>query len=188
MSLKRELSPSPPLLNEDHKADEDKSFKGEHSAENIESPKVKKRKTKAKPKQQTKATENGDGRGKKGTWTDEQDTALHSLITKDQGGNEVKAAWNEIYEGFSKLFPENSKSLNSLQMRWKTKIRGGDTELSISEKLLFKQAVANIDGTERALAYAWRFKELGGRDLNKSAASKLHKMLKSNQLDLNLES
>ncbi|KAF3154374.1 hypothetical protein TWF569_000350 [Orbilia oligospora] len=72
-------------------------------------------------------------------------------------------------------------------MRWKTKIRASDTDLTISKKLLFKQAVANIDGTERALAYAWRFKELGGRDLNKSAASKLHKMLKSNQLDLNLE-
>ncbi|RVD81888.1 uncharacterized protein DFL_009735 [Arthrobotrys flagrans] len=182
MSLKRELSPSPAPFNENQTTDENKLFKGEPSTEHTESPTVKKRKTKAKPKQQAKTTENGDGRGKKGTWTEEQDTALHALVTKDQGGNEVKAAWNDIYEGFSKLFPENSKTLNSLQMRWKTKIRAGDTDLAIAEKFLFKQAVANIDGSERVLAYAWRFKELGGRDLNKSAASKLHKMLKSNQL------
>ncbi|KAF3161801.1 hypothetical protein TWF788_002378 [Orbilia oligospora] len=187
MALKRELSPSPSLLNETQTADENKSSKGETSAEKSELPKVKKRRTKPKPEKRAQATENCDGRGKKGAWTEEQDTALHALITKDQGGNEVKAAWNEIYEGFARLFPENGKTLNSLQMRWKTKIRAGDTDLTISEKLLFKQAVANIDGTERALAYAWRFKELGGRDLNKSAASKLHKMFKSNQLDLNLE-
>ncbi|KAK6506792.1 hypothetical protein TWF481_005252 [Arthrobotrys musiformis] len=188
MSFKRELScsPSPPPSNNNQIEDKNPSVKEEHSTDITEPTTAKKRKTNHKA--QVKPAKYGDSRGKKGTWTQEQDSALHSLITKDQGGNEVKAAWNDIYHGFSKLFPEDSKTMNSLQMRWKTKIRAGDTDLSLAEKLLFKQAVADIDGTERALAYAWRFKELGGRDLNKSAVIKLHKMLKSNQLDLELES
>ncbi|KAK6350575.1 hypothetical protein TWF718_003764 [Orbilia javanica] len=188
MPVKRELSPSTLPSSENGAIDENMPCQEKASAKNIKRPTTKKRKTKAGPKSEAKDAENGETRGKKGTWTEEQDTALHALITKDQGGNEVKAAWNDIYEGFLKLFPEDPKTLNSLRMRWRSKIRAGDTDLTLAEKLLFKQAVINIDGTERALAYAWRFKELGGRDLNKSAASKLHKMYKANQLDLELES
>ncbi|KAK6362191.1 hypothetical protein TWF730_005887 [Orbilia blumenaviensis] len=184
MPLKRELSPSlPSLLDENPSANESGFVKEECGMEISDLP-MKKRKTKAAPNSKGNKTGKGDNQIKKGTWTEEQDCSLHALITKDQGGNEVKASWNEIYEGFSKLFPGNGKTLNSLQMRWKVKIRAGDTDLSLAEKMLFKQAVANIDGTERALAYAWRFKELGGRDLNKSAVIKLCKMLKAKQLEL----
>ncbi|KAK6534862.1 hypothetical protein TWF281_006161 [Arthrobotrys megalospora] len=187
MSLKRELSPSPSLVDENLTVGGNQPVKEEPGAEMTETAEAttaKKRKTKATPKARSEGNSKGDGRGKKNTWSEEQDTSLHALITKDQGGNQVKAAWNDIYEGFSKLFPDAGKSLNSLKMRWKTKLRAGDTDLTLAEKILFKQAVTNIDGNERALAYAWRFKELGGRDLNKSAVSKLYKMLKANQLEL----
>ncbi|KAJ6264918.1 hypothetical protein Dda_1071 [Drechslerella dactyloides] len=186
-TVKREREPSPPVsdfsttLTISPKIKSDGRDNGDVTAER-ERPKKKLRKTKATKKPAAQDETSNGTKGKRGSWTDEQDSALQAFITSNQGGNEVKAPWSEIFENFKDKFPDTDKTLNSLQMRWKTKLRGGDTDLSLAEKILFKQAVANIDGSERALAYAWRFKELSGKDLNKSAANKLLKMLKAGQL------
>ena len=47
---------------------------------------------------------------------------------------------------------------------------------------MFKQAVKDVNDSERAAAYAQQFKELCGREINKTAAKKLHKQLKSGKL------
>ncbi|KAK6349558.1 hypothetical protein TWF696_005842 [Orbilia brochopaga] len=184
VSVKRERELSPPIpdlsvaLNLHSPKLETNSDGNEDVTSETQAPKKRARKNKTT----TKEDNNGSSKGKRGVWTDEQDSALHALITNNEGGNEVKAPWSETFERFKGMFPDADKTLNSLQMRWKQKLRGGDTDLSFGERILFKQAVANVDGSERALAYAWRFKELSGKDLNKSAAAKLYKMLKSGQL------
>ncbi|KAF3915471.1 hypothetical protein ABW21_db0201393 [Orbilia brochopaga] len=217
--VKREREISPPLadlsaaLSISPKIENDGNE--DVTPECTENPKKKQRKAKATTKAPTKQDGGGESKVKRGAWTDEQDSALQALITNHQGGNEVKAPWSDIFERFTVMYPEADKTLNSLQMRWKVKLRDGDTDLTFAEllfetylydfrvtpfsvgrgkcadisrswtyfqRILFKQAVANIDGNERALAYAWRFKELSGKGLNKSAAIKLHKMLKSGQL------
>ncbi|KAF3913713.1 hypothetical protein AA313_de0204047 [Arthrobotrys entomopaga] len=185
MSIKREPSPELNLSTTDEVKNSNKEDKIDNAS--LKAQKTtgnKKRKSKEPSAPKIKKEKANEGRWKRGTWTDEQDATLHNLITNNQGGNDVKAPWNDIYKSFLKAYPGTDKALNSMQMRWKQKIRAGDTILTESEKALFKQAVTEIDGNERTLAYAWRFKDLGGRDLNKSAATKLHKMLKAGQLEV----
>ncbi|KAF3938694.1 hypothetical protein ABW19_dt0208326 [Dactylella cylindrospora] len=204
MSVKRELSSTPPpTSNPDSPKPPSKELvpdiKGPDPGVSI-SKKTKVEqvspKTTTKPKSKVKNEFKEGEKPGRGVWTDHQDDVLRSIVTKDQGGNEVRAPWKEIHETFCKKFPDADKTLNSLQIRWRTRLRAGDTDLTVAEvgsshnfpltliepKILFKQAVADIDGSERALAYAWRFKELGGKDLNKSAATKLYKMLKAGEL------
>ncbi|EPS39310.1 hypothetical protein H072_6902 [Dactylellina haptotyla CBS 200.50] len=187
MSFKREPSPdSTSLSAEDGLEFQDLNLKEKSNTKPAKSSqKTKKRKIGETSKTKIKNEPNDFDKdtSKRGTWTEDQDKTLYALITNNQGGNEVKAPWNEIQKMFMKVYPDCGKSLNSLKMRWRVKLRAGDTELTTSEKTLFRQAVTDIDGNERNLAYAWRFKELGGRDLNKSAASKLYKMLKAGQLE-----
>ncbi|EWC45647.1 hypothetical protein DRE_05208 [Drechslerella stenobrocha 248] len=184
INLKRELSPqlTSHIGATTSEADPERKANTDEEVDN-EAVKPKKRARKTKPAAHTrsKSEENEISQSKKGVWTDAEDAALSALITGNQGGNQVKASWNSIYEHFSSAYPEAGRSLNSLQMRWKTKLRAGDTDLTVEEKILFKQAVADVDGVEKCSAYAWRFKELSGRDLNKSAATKLHKMLRAGQ-------
>ncbi|KAF3285221.1 hypothetical protein TWF970_010299 [Orbilia oligospora] len=129
-------------------------------------------------------TGKGSGRGrKKGesaeAWTEDVDKILIDIIKKHTGGTAEGIPWKETLADFQEACPEIQKTLKALQMRWQNHLKPFFIELTEEQTNFFKQAVKDINGSEKNAAIAWRYKILtnSNHELNKGAVTKLLKNL-----------
>ncbi|KAK6345162.1 hypothetical protein TWF718_007089 [Orbilia javanica] len=127
-------------------------------------------------------TGKGSGRGrKKGesgeAWTESTDKILLNIIKRHTGGTAEGIPWKETMADFQEACPEAQKTLKALQMRWQNHLKHSIVELTEEQTAHFKQAVKDINGSEKNAAIAWRYKQLSNHELNKGTVTKLLKTL-----------
>ncbi|KAF3932877.1 hypothetical protein ABW19_dt0202529 [Dactylella cylindrospora] len=116
--------------------------------------------------------------GQSEEWNEESDRVLTELVKKHTNGDmEANVPWAKTYADFQATFPGTQRSLNSVKMRWFNVLKHGNVELDADQIKAFRQAVSDINGSEKNAAIAWRYQQITSTPMNKGAVAKLLKSL-----------
>ncbi|EPS44718.1 hypothetical protein H072_1246 [Dactylellina haptotyla CBS 200.50] len=138
------------------------------------------------------ATESANGEGEKApakrgrgrgsnqeAWNADTEKLLTDIIKERTNNHTTGINWNLILEDYKKAVPGTQRKVRSLQNRW-FNLKTDSVELSQEQEEYFKQAVKEINGSEKNAAIAWRYKQLSNSEISKGVVAKLLKNLSLN--------
>ncbi|KAJ6260468.1 hypothetical protein Dda_4694 [Drechslerella dactyloides] len=176
------------VIHENDNGDENKENEGPNEGPNEDTNEGTNVETKKEPQDDSNPKPRGKGRAKGSepteAWTNVLDKGLLDIIKRRTNNELVSVPWKDVYADFTEAYPESKKSLKAVQMRWFQFVKHSAVELTEQQITQFKQAVKDINGSEKNAAIAWRYQQISGEPLNKGTVANL---LKSLSLKINVE-
>ncbi|KAF3923355.1 hypothetical protein ABW21_db0204388 [Orbilia brochopaga] len=125
----------------------------------------------------------GRGRAKGDTteaWTDDHDKGLLDIL-KRHTKNELNSIipWKNVYADYIAAHPEPARTLLQVKARWFNVLKHGTIELTDEQMTHFKQAVKDINGSEKNAAIAWRYQQISGPGASPLTKGTVANLLKS---------